>query len=195
MNSLKITKNAKFNTNQVAKSQLNVAFVVLLGDFVELGIGEEAWLVFCEERSGNVQRIDKKWVPSIKWLAVKRAGCGQYLANSKVSSLFELTLPADSRPSPWCRALCRTRSISSGWWSATPRPVPRWMGENEFLVHGYSIVGLIWGELLQHTWFVTGLMRQLANKRSICWLLKLDTPMLFTKPKSTSSSMAFQVSK
>lgn len=44
------------------------------------------------------------------------------------------------------------------------------------------------------TWLVTGLMRQLANKRSICSMLKFEMPMLLTSPKSTNFSMAFQVS-
>lgn len=43
-------------------------------------------------------------------------------------------------------------------------------------------------------WLVTGLMRQLSKMRLVWAALKFEMPMLFVKPKSTASSIAFHVS-
>lgn len=43
-------------------------------------------------------------------------------------------------------------------------------------------------------WLVTGLTEQLPSKRSICSLLKFDTPMLRTRPVSINFSIALYVS-
>lgn len=44
------------------------------------------------------------------------------------------------------------------------------------------------------TWFITGLMVDALSNRPNCSLLKFDTPMLRTRPFSTSASIARQVS-
>lgn len=45
------------------------------------------------------------------------------------------------------------------------------------------------------TWLVTGLMRQAFNTRCVCDLLKLETPILFTRPASTAFSNSRHVSR